>query len=398
MTLPRRLPNGNLLVPAPAYSPGVLGDGAREVTPEDSLYTTWRQWMTVRDAESKAADPPIKLVLLEPAKLDVLDAEGKSVTRHVRTAEGASRFGLPIGSVIGTGASAPAAARSASHADARAKSRPLTDEEFATRAAMVERVLGQKLAAKQTSDVQYTLDPGHKVWSPERAKMHKQIVDDLYAKAADVPTDGRAVIAGGLGGAGKSTVLRGPAHVDQSQYLTINPDDVKELMAERGMVPKIEGLSPMEASPLIHEESSHIANLVAQRAYADRRNVIWDITMSSRGSVERRIAELRANGYGQVEAVFVDIPVETSVRRALLRYRRGAERYLAGQGPGGRYVPPSLIRSNASSKSASANRDVFDELRDQFDRWSVYDNSGEAPVNVGSSTEARPATTGGAHR
>ena len=41
-----------------------------------------------------------------------------------------------------------------------------------------------------------------------------------------------------------------------SQYLMINPDDIKEEMARRGMVPEIEGLSPMEASDLVHEESS----------------------------------------------------------------------------------------------------------------------------------------------
>ena len=36
----------------------------------------------------------------------------------------------------------------------------------------------------------------------------------------------------------------------------------------RGLVPQVEGVSPMEAAPLIHEESSHIANLLAKRAYA----------------------------------------------------------------------------------------------------------------------------------
>ncbi len=35
-------------------------------------------------------------------------------------------------------------------------------------------------------------------------------------------------MAGRLGGAGKSTVLDGHAGIDQSRYLTINPDGIKE--------------------------------------------------------------------------------------------------------------------------------------------------------------------------
>ena len=85
--------------------------------------------------------------------------------------------------------------------------------------------------------------------------MHDSIIDDLYARASDVPCEQRAIIAGGLPGAGKSTVLERYAGIDRSQYLTINPDDVKEEMARRDMIPPVSGLSPMEASDLVHEES-----------------------------------------------------------------------------------------------------------------------------------------------
>ena len=74
------------------------------------------------------------------------------------------------------------------------------------------------------------------------------------------------------------------------------------------MVPVIGGLSPMEASDLIHEESSHIAKRLAHRAESDRRNVIWDITMSSAQTATRRIDALRTADYRSVGAIFVDIP------------------------------------------------------------------------------------------
>jgi len=255
----------------------------------------------------------------------------------------------------------------------------LSDQQYAAHTRAIENLIGEALRAGESTDARYGIDVDRGIWQPDRARVHKQIVNDLYERhSRGVPSGGEAVIAGGLGGAGKSTVLRGPAHIDQSRYITINPDDIKEEMVRRGLVPDVAGLSPMEASALVHEESSHIANLLAKLAYAERKNVIWDITMSSRGSVQRRIEELRAAGYRNIRGVFVDIPLEKSVERALARHRRGLS-----TPNGGRYVPPAVIRKNASSRASSANREVFDALRRLFDAWELYDNSGKAPRRVG---------------
>jgi len=265
---------------------------------------------------------------------------------------------------------------------------PLTDEEFQARADRVDRVMSSALKTHST-DRRYAPDG---VWDAERDRMHREIADDLYARAADVPNEGRAVMAGGLGGAGKSTVLSKHAGIDQSQYLTINPDDVKEELVRRGLVPEVPGeedLSPLERSALVHEESSRIAQMVAQRAYADRKNVIWDITMSSQPSIDSRVAAMRSAGYDDINGVFVDIPTETSVERALARYRRGIDDYLGGKGNGGRYVPPRIIRAQQTAGGRTVNRDSFDNSRSQFDGWSVYDNSvtGRAPQLVDRSGE-----------
>lgn len=259
----------------------------------------------------------------------------------------------------------------------------LTDEEFQERADYVDRTMSAALKEHAT-DRRYA--PGG-VWAPERDRLHREIADDLYAKAADVPNEGKAVMAGGLGGAGKSTVLGKYAGIDQSQYLTVNPDDVKEELVRRGLVPDVPGaedLSPLERSALVHEESSRIAQLVAQKAYADRKNMIWDITMSSQSSIDSRVAAMRDAGYGDIQGVFVDIPTEVSVERALGRYRSGIDRWLGGEGEGGRYVPPRIIRAQQTSSGSTVNRDSFDNSRGQFDGWSVYDNSvtGRAPQLV----------------
>jgi Zeta toxin len=155
----------------------------------------------------------------------------------------------------------------------------------------------------------------------------------------------------------------------------INPDDIKEEMAKRGMVPEIKSLSPMEASDLAHEESSDIAKRLAIRAYADKKNVIWDVTMSSVASTQRRITDLKSEGYEHVEGIFVDIPVDVSVRRAENRHREGQDQYADGCGLGGRYLPPGRIQSLADEKFGSINRAVFEQVKPEFNRWRIYDNS-----------------------
>ena len=206
----------------------------------------------------------------------------------------------------------------------------------------------------------------------------------MYERAQGVPCDQRAIIAGGLGGAGKTTVLTEHANIDLSNYLVVNPDDIKEQMARRGMIPQIGCLSPMEASDLAHEESSYIAKRLAMRAMAEGKNLIWDITMSSEDSTKERINNLRSSGYDHIEGLFVDIPIETSVRRIDARHREGQDEYRAGLGLGGRFVPEEVVRSQKDSEWGSQNRRTFERVKGSLDVWSIYDNSldGRSPIRV----------------
>jgi predicted kinase len=261
---------------------------------------------------------------------------------------------------------------------------PLTDAEHAEHVAEVEVRLEDARAAGFETHIQYTIDQEHEVWSDERDADHGAIVEDLYARSFAVPCEGKAILAGGLPGAGKTTVLTEFAHIDLSQYLMINPDVIKEEMARRGLVPTIAGLSPMEASDLVHEEASHVAKRLANRAEAGSRNVIWDFTMSKTSSIAERVSSLREAGYVRVEGVFVDIPVDVSVRRADARHREGHDEFRAGLGFGGRHIAEATIRNNADADWGSGNRKNFEELKSGFDGWARYDNSAEddAPVLV----------------
>ena len=273
--------------------------------------------------------------------------------------------------------------------EVRARPEPLTDSEHTD---CVGHIRAQLAYAREhglaTDEQHYNRTEGR--WSADRQLVHRDVIDDLYAHAGDVPRDHKAIMAGGLGGAGKSTVLDKHAGIDRSQYLTINPDDIKEAMAKHALIPELQGLSPLEASDLVHEESSHIAKLLAARAMKDGTNIIWDITMSSKSSTERRLSDLEDARYA-VRGLFVHIDIDEAVRRADVRHRSGHERYRAGIGFGGRLVPPEVIEAQADPVWGSRNRRTFEEVKERFQDWAVYDNSvpGRDPALVAASDVTR---------
>jgi predicted kinase len=259
--------------------------------------------------------------------------------------------------------------------------RPLTDAEYAEHVADVEAKLEQARAVGLATDIQHTIDRGREVWSEERQAIHDELIAYFYAHAPEVPCEYRALLAGGLAGAGKTTVLTQHAGIDLSRYLMINPDVVKEEMARRRLIPEIGGLSAMEVSDLVHEESSYLARRLSQLAQADGRNLVWDVTMSDGDSTARRVVALKSAGYKHVEGVFVDIPIGVSLQRTAARHREGHDNFLAGNGLGGRYVPPRLIFNQADPEWGSKNRKNFEQTKSVFDSWSRYENStdGKAP-------------------
>jgi len=266
--------------------------------------------------------------------------------------------------------------------------RPFTDAEHAEHVADIKVRLAAAHDAGLASEDQHTIDPDHEFWSPDREAAHDVLLSELYDRAASVPCEHKAVVAGGLAGAGKTTVLREFAGIALSEYLTINPDEIKAEMARNGLVPEIDGLTPMEATELVHEESSHLAKRLARIAQADGKNVMWDVTMSKAGSAEQRIEALRAGGYTRVDGIFVDTAVDVAARRADARHREGHEAYRAGEGLGGRFLSQELIQAQADGTSGSVNRANFERVKHSFDAWARYGNSADGPpVLVATSAE-----------
>jgi predicted ABC-type ATPase len=258
----------------------------------------------------------------------------------------------------------------------------LSDADYSAHVEAVTAGLDSAAKARLSNAELHTLNGDGVTWTAERNKIQARIIADEYAKASEVPCDRQAIIAGGLGGAGKTTVLSEHAGIDRSKFLTINPDSFKEKLAEEGLIADIPGLSPMETTVLAHSESSLLARRLAVLAMSEGKNIIWDITLSSKDSAVGRVQELRTVGYEHIEGIFVDIPIETSLARAEARHRRGHDQYLKGHGFGGRYVPPEIIKSQADKDYGTANRRTFEEIKNSLDDWAIYDNSvdGRRPV------------------
>lgn len=225
---------------------------------------------------------------------------------------------------------------------------------------------------------------GDIVWNEERQLLHEEIMTEQLEKWKNLPRERKAIFSGGLGGAGKGTCLKSSLlNINQENYATLNPDDIKEVLAEKNAIPSIEGLTPMEASPLVHEEASHITKMLTALVVKRGINIIYDTTMGSISSTRAKIQNMKNAGY-DVEAVFVDISMKTSDIRADIRHRSGHNRYLLGKGNGGRLLPRDVTadQSPANPEYRSKNAENFLTLNEEglFMKVQAFDNDGAAPV------------------
>lgn len=226
-------------------------------------------------------------------------------------------------------------------ADACRERRPFDDYERTTRREYI-RLIIRRYAGYDTRRAYSTTDGnGRVLYDPGRQREHDRIVSDILSRASGVERGSRALMSGGLGGAGKSSILVSEDFAerfggfDPDEWLTLNNDDIKEMMAQRGLIPHVRGLTPMESCFLVHEEAGDILADLRARALDSHMNVILDGTMNGPESTERKIRELRSHGYS-IRAMFVDISPATSKRRADGRYRDGMVRYTTARlGHGG---------------------------------------------------------------
>lgn len=245
------------------------------------------------------------------------------------------------------------------------------------------------------------------VWSRERAKLHEEMILEVMEKYKNVPSNNKVVFSGGLPGAGKTTVLTKYENFNVNDWATVSSDDFKELLAERDMIPKIEGLTPMESSTLVHEESSYLADKLLEELGKRGKNIIYDFTCKSEHSTIRRMDKLKKYNYKtkDMQFIFVDISINVAKERAKFRYKEGlnegvmgehrnAELALEGRFDeqmaiiGGRYLPEDIIEQSKPTNEnySSVNAETLVNLHTNVDlglpKPIIYNNSGSQPVKT----------------
>ncbi|BBX18681.1 hypothetical protein CRI77_16195 [Mycolicibacterium duvalii] len=221
-----------------------------------------------------------------------------------------------------------------------------TDPDYRAHTDRVEELLSQlRSAGTDSRSICGRVERGWTVWCTERRNLQRALVDDLWDEhARDVPRAGVAYVLGGLAGAGKTTLRANPDNnLTPERFLILDAEDIEVEMARRGMIPAVEGLSPMESSALVHEEAWELANRLAQRAYRENCNVLWEIPMNSQRATQH-VTDLKGAGYA-VYGGFADAPVDEARERTLQQHRRGEEDYRNRRGLGGRYIPASVHES-----------------------------------------------------
>lgn len=224
-------------------------------------------------------------------------------------------------------------------------------------------------------DTVYTHKDRDGNWTPERQALQQRILDEFDQRHRNVPTNGEVIVTGGLGGAGKTTILKMQADRlgitfdgdNATSHATVNPDDFKEIMFKHGMIPDVPGFTPAEASTFVHNEAKELSDRATERLMARNANVIYDFTMSSQRSITTRVEPFLAAGY-KAKAVFVDVSVGHARDAAEGRHRRGFEKFKEGTDRfGGRFVPGYAYAEATPPKGSpyrSTNRYFFEKWKD----------------------------------
>ncbi len=224
------------------------------------------------------------------------------------------------------------------------------------------------------------------VWTAERQLLHKEITRKIIlghnsktgvldrsnilsngiskskAAAGETPT---YTVLGGRGGSGKSWLTGSDGPVDGSRVLLLDSDAIKKL------IPEYKGFNALE----VHAESSFLFDEITLIAKRMNLNVVHDMTLKSSQSAIQRLSQFtnktlqNPNGY-QIEGYYMYLPRHEAASRAIDR----------ALGETRRYVPLDVILTNTQ------NEIVFDQLRNSFSRWGMWDNlvpRGTQPKFVG---------------
>lgn len=201
--------------------------------------------------------------------------------------------------------------------------------------------------------------------SPEREKLHREIILEHFVGKTPVEGQATYVIMGGGPATGKSyTIKKGKIVLPgEGNHVKIDSDDIKGKLPEyQEMLSK----QDEKAAGYAHEESSALAKRIQEISLSLNYHTVLDGTGDgSPNSLKGKIELGKAKGY-KVIGEYCTTPTDLAVERATDRAERT-----------GRHVDEEVIRDTHKnvSKRVLEFAQAFDEIR-------VYDTSAE-PTLIG---------------
>lgn len=207
--------------------------------------------------------------------------------------------------------------------------------------------------------------------SPERQKMHDEIVQKFFADK--VPYDGKAtmIMSGGGPASGKSFVSKGAENeFGKDTVIVVDPDDLKSRLAGYADM----AVDGDKAAGFYHEESSALAKRIYQYAVDNNLNVVYDGTGDgSVNSVKKKLKTAQDAGYA-VRGDYVTVNVDGengALERNKGRYNHALEQWNAGEA----VDPPRLVGDKHVRKIHAAVSDIAPDVANLFDEWRLTDNN-----------------------
>ncbi|MEX2984809.1 zeta toxin family protein [Streptomyces sp. C36] len=225
-------------------------------------------------------------------------------------------------------------------------------------------LLSAKAASATTNNPDWFIRLGNDaIPTPERSALHDRILDDWQNATTNPGRDKIAIMTAGPPGAGKTSARTAvQQRLSPDGWHVIDPDDFKdELLKEAledgsfqrmaaSMEQPDERFYPRELAPLVHEESTMLADKARERAIAAGENVVIDGTLAGRAKPDALAERLTAAGY-TIHVVDVETTADVSRERVMGRWQGPYEEVQdkAAQGQdvskelGGRWVNGEVV-------------------------------------------------------
>lgn len=217
----------------------------------------------------------------------------------------------------------------------------------------------RKIKEGQTTQDMYK-DPETGEYTPERQKLHEQIINQVMANVKPQDGEPEFIMTGGYPGAGKSSLFKALEEGGESfaNYVHVDSDAIK------GMLPEYEGWN----AALTHQEASDIVDEVVSRAANQHLNLIYDATMKTAENTKAIVGAFEDHGYHS-RVMYVDVPIEEAMRRAMARFANH---------PNGRFVDLNYIATHDHKNIHSL--EVVKGVADEWEQWNNNVPRGNSPI------------------